>query len=116
MRSVRLCLILVHTIAHPSDRPDVIRAQFAAQILDMAINHAIVAQIVIIPDAADVVLGVMLCRFHPLTDKVGVLVHKVYDALVIFGVLVVLAVALHHFEGSQVHLYGFNNLIANPCR
>src|SRR5574344_898318 len=60
--------------------------------------------------------GVMLCRFHPLTDKVGVLVHKVYDALVIFGVLVVLAVALHHFEGSQVHLYGFNNLIANPCR
>ncbi len=48
----------------------------------------------------------MLCRFHPLTDKVGVLVHKVYDALVIFGVLVVLAVALHHFEGSQVHLYG----------
>ena len=53
----------------------------------------------------------MLCRFHPLTDKVGVLVHKVYDALVIFGVLVVLAVALHHFEGSQVHLYGFNNLI-----
>ena len=43
----------------------------------------------------------MLCRFHPLTDKVGVLVHKVYDALVIFGVLVVLAVALHHFEGSQ---------------
>ena len=64
----------------------------------------------------NVVLGVMLCRFHPLTDKVGVLVHKVYDALVIFGVLVVLAVALHHFEGSQVHLYGFNNLIANPCR
>ena len=65
---------------------------------------------------AIVVFGVMLCRFHPLTDKVGVLVHKVYDALVIFGVLVVLAVALHHFEGSQVHLYGFNNLIANPCR
>ena len=32
-----------------------------------------------------VVLGVMLCRFHPLTDKVGVLVHKVYDALVVFG-------------------------------
>ena len=24
--------------------------------------------------------------------------------------------ALHHFEGSQVHLYGFNNLIANPDR
>ena len=35
----------------------------------------------------NVVLGVMLCRFHPLTDKVGVLVHKVYDAPVIFGVL-----------------------------
>ena len=58
----------------------------------------------------------MLCHFHPLTDKVGVAVHKVYDALVVFGVLVVLAVTLHHFEGSQVHLNGFNNLIANPCR
>ena len=23
----------------------------------------------------------MLCRFHPLTDKVGVLVHNVYDCL-----------------------------------
>ena len=23
----------------------------------------------------------MLCRFHPLTDKVGVLVHMVYDAI-----------------------------------
>ena len=58
----------------------------------------------------------MLCRFHPLTDKIGVLVHKVYNALVVFGVLVVFAVALHHFEGSQVHLYGFNYLTANPCR
>ena len=58
----------------------------------------------------------MLCRFHPLTDKVGVLVHKVYDALVIFGVLVVLAVALHHLECPQIHLYGFNYLTANPCR
>ena len=58
----------------------------------------------------------MLCRFHPLTDKVGVLVHKVYDALVVFGVLVVLAVALHHLECPQIHLYGFNYLTANPCR
>ena len=55
----------------------------------------------------NIVLGVMLCHFHPLTDKVGVAVHKVYDALVVFGVLVVLAVALHHFESSQVHLNGF---------
>ena len=58
----------------------------------------------------------MLCRFHPLTDEVGVLVHKVYDALVVFGVLVVLAVALHHLECPQIHLYGFNYLTANPCR
>ena len=58
----------------------------------------------------------MLCRFHPLTDKVGVLVHKVYDAFVVFGVLVVLAVALHHLECPQIHLYGFNYLTANPCR
>ena len=49
-------------------------------------------------------------------DKVGVLVHKVYDALVVFGVLVVLAVALHHLECPQIHLYGFNYLTANPCR
>ena len=61
-------------------------------------------------------LGFMLCRFHPFTDKGGVLVHKVYDAFVVFGVLVVLAVALHHFEGSQVQLNGFNYLTANPCR
>lgn len=53
MRSVRLCLILIHTIAHPSDRPDVIRTQLAAQILDMAVNHAVVTQIVVIPDAAN---------------------------------------------------------------
>ena len=46
----------------------------------------------------------------------GVLVHKVYDALVVFGVLVILAVALHNFERSQVHLNGFNYLTANPCR
>jgi len=58
----------------------------------------------------------MLCHFHPLTDKVGVLIHKVYDALVVFGVLVVLAVALHHLECPQIHLYGFNYLTANPCR
>ena len=36
----------------------------------------------------NVVLGLMLCRFQPLTDKIGVLVHKVYDALVVFCVLV----------------------------
>ena len=27
-------------------------------------------------------------KFQPLTDKIGVLVHKVYDALVVFCVLV----------------------------
>ena len=58
----------------------------------------------------------MLCRFHPLTDEVGVLVHKVNDTLVVFGVLVALAVALHDFEGSQVHLNGLNYLTTNPCR
>ena len=40
----------------------------------------------------------------------------IYDALVVFGVLVVLAVALHHLECPQIHLYGFNYLTANPCR
>ena len=35
-----------------------------------------------------VVLGLMLCRFHPFADKVGVLVHKGDDAVVMFGVLV----------------------------
>ena len=34
----------------------------------------------------------------------------------IFGILVVLAVTLHNFEGAQVHLNGFNYLTANPCR
>ena len=34
----------------------------------------------------------------------------------VFGVLVVLAVALHHLECPQIHLYGFNYLTANPCR
>ena len=36
----------------------------------------------------DVYKRQMLCRFQPLTDKIGVLVHKVYDALVVFCVLV----------------------------
>ena len=30
----------------------------------------------------------ILCRFHPLADKVHVAVHKVYNAVVVFGVLV----------------------------
>ena len=58
----------------------------------------------------------VLCCVHPFSDKVGVLVHKVYDAVVIFRVLIVLAVTLHNFESSQIHLYGFNYLSANPCR
>ena len=34
----------------------------------------------------------------------------------VWGVLVVLAVALYHFECPQIHLNRFYNLIANPCR
>lgn len=33
----------------------------------------------------------------------------------ILGVLVVFAVALHHFEGIQVNLHRFNYLSAYPC-
>ena len=46
----------------------------------------------------NVVLGFMLCHFHPLTDKVGVAVHKVYDAVVVFCICIAYATALHHFE------------------
>ncbi len=45
---------------------------------------------------------------HSLSDQLGVDVDKVDYAVVVFGVLVVFAVALYHFEGTQVNLYGFN--------
>ena len=40
----------------------------------------------------------ILCRFHPLAVKVGVLVHKGDDAVVVFGVLVAYATTLHHLK------------------
>ena len=49
---------------------------------------------------------------HSLSDQLGVDVDKVDYAVVVLGVLVVLA--LYHFEGTQINLYGFNYLSANP--
>jgi len=53
------------------------------------------------------VLGFMLCRFHPFTDKIGVLVHKGDDALVVFGVGVAYSTTLHHFKGFQANFNRF---------
>ena len=52
----------------------------------------------------------MLCHFHPLTDKVGVLIHKVYDALVVFGVLVV-PVSYTHLDVYKRQLYTFGRAV-----
>ena len=54
--------------------------------------------------------------FHSVADEVGIVLHKGDNVFVVFGVLVVFAVALHHFDGSQVHLNGFNYLTANSFR
>lgn len=59
---------------------------------------------------------VKLLGGHSLPYQLGVGVHKVYDAVVILGVFVVLAVALHHFKGVQVNLNGFYDSAVNPCR
>ena len=43
----------------------------------------------------------ILCCVHPLTDKAHVTVHKGDDAVVVLGVLVAYATALHHLKGFQ---------------
>ena len=43
----------------------------------------------------------ILCRFHPLADKVHVAVHKVYNAVVVLGIGIVQATTLHHLQSFQ---------------
>lgn len=53
---------------------------------------------------------------HSLLDEFGIGVNQIYNPVVVGGVPVVLAVALYHSEGSQIHLHGFYDFVANPRR
>ena len=57
----------------------------------------------------------ILCRFHPLADKVHVAVHKVYNAVVVLGIGIVQATTLHHFQCLQGNLHRFYALAVNGC-
>ena len=55
----------------------------------------------------------ILCRFHPLADKVHVAVHKVYNAVVVLGIGIVQATTLHHLQCLQGNLHRFYALAVN---
>ena len=58
----------------------------------------------------------MLCCVHPLTDKVDIVVHKVDDAVVIFGVGITQTSALHYLKSLQGYFYRLDALAVNGGR
>ena len=55
------------------------------------------------------------CRNHQLPYLLGIAFHKGDDAVVVFGVGVAYATALHHFQCPQIDLHCLDAPLIYPC-